>query len=232
MTNILIADDDPGLREILRYALDREGWRVTEAADGREALEAYRAADGLDLIVLDVMMPHMDGVDVCREIRRTSSIPIVFLSARDDEIDRVLGLEMGGDDYVAKPFSPRELVARIKAVLRRMERPAPPATANRDHPPILSHNRLTLDTVQFLAFFDGETVTLTVTEFGLLRALMERPGVVLKREQLMDGAYEVARHVSDRTIDSHIRRVRRKFATFGAEVIETVHGVGYKLGPC
>ncbi len=229
MVQILVADDDAGLRDIVRFALEREGWRVTEAADGTQALAQVRRAPP-DLVVLDVMMPGLDGVAVCREVRKLGDLPIVFLSARDEEIDRVIGLEVGGDDYVTKPFSPRELVARIKAVLRRLgaARAAAPAAA----PETLTIGRLVLDLGAHTATWAGEPVVLTVTEFGILTSLAARPGLVLSRDQLMDRAYPIDKQVADRTIDSHVRRVRRKFADRGARVIETVHGVGYKLGPC
>lgn len=228
MTRVLVVDDDPGLRDIVRFALEQEGMSVVEAADGEAALREFPRVQPA-VIVLDVMMPKVDGVQVCREIRRSSDVPILFLSARDDEIDRVLGLEMGGDDYVSKPFSPRELTARVKALLRRLDRPRGAEEAT---PKILEHGRLKMDEGQFRAFWDGDEVVLTVTEFGILRALLARPGMVLTRDRLMDEGYGVDKYVSDRTIDSHIRRVRRKFDALGADVIETVHGLGYKLGPC
>ncbi|GAB5389826.1 MAG: response regulator transcription factor [Alphaproteobacteria bacterium] len=230
MTKILIADDDPGLRDILNYALRKQGWDVCEAHDGKAALAAFEQ-ESPDLIVLDVMMPEMDGVEVCRQIRRDDSkVPIVFLSALDEEIDRVLGLEMGGDDYITKPFSPRELTARIKGMLRRLDWVAEPGA---DHAP-LTHGRLTLDPTTHRVTFDGQEAVLTVTEFGLLRSLMARPGEVMGRDELMQTAYDLGRIVSDRTIDSHIRRVRRKLGGDGDDspVVETVRGRGYKLGPC
>jgi two-component system OmpR family response regulator len=225
MTTILLIDDDPHIRDILRFALTREGFAVTEAADGAEGLATAQRTPP-DLIILDVMMPELDGTEVCRRLRRDSDIPIIFLSSRDDEIDRVLGLELGGDDYVAKPFSPRELVARVKAVLRRRAPAPPPAIAE------LRHNRLRLDLEGYRAFWDQTEVILTATEFSLLRTLAERPGKVFSRDALMDGAYDDFRVVADRTLDSHVRRIRAKFQAAGGEPVETAHGLGYKLSDC
>lgn len=227
--SILVVDDDSRIREVVRFALEREGFRVAEAGDGREALSAFQK-DGADLVVLDILMPEMDGTEVCRAIRSRSRVPIIFLSSKDDEIDRILGLELGGDDYVTKPFSPRELIARVRAVLRRaapVEAPSPDGVPRR-----IVHGRLELDLDRFQASWDGREVVLTVTEFGLLRTLVGYPGKVYTRDELMDGGYAYDNVVSGRTIDSHIRRLRRKFAEAGGEPIETVHGLGYKVGPC
>ncbi|PWC76402.1 response regulator transcription factor [Azospirillum sp. TSH64] len=229
MTKILLIDDDPHIRDIVRFALNREGFAVVEAGDGVRGL-ALAQADSPDLILLDIGMPEMDGTEVCRRLRRESRVPIIFLSSRDDEIDRILGLELGGDDYVTKPFSPRELTARVKAVLRRMVPPEPPAP---EAPaPVLRHNRLRLDLDGVRAFWDETEVVLTATEFGLLRTLADRPGKVFSRDALMDGAYATERYVADRTVDSHIRRVRAKFQAVGGAPVETVHGLGYKLSDC
>lgn len=226
MTTILLIDDDPHIRDVVRFALTREGFTVTEAGDGAHGLAAAEA-ETPDLIVLDVMMPEMDGTEVCRRLRRQSTVPIIFLSSRDDEIDRVLGLELGGDDYVVKPFSPRELVARVKAVLRRRVPVAAAEPAGE-----LRYHRLCLDLDGFRAFWDQSEVVLTATEFALLRTLAERPGKVFSRDALMDGAYSDFRTVADRTVDSHIRRIRAKFQVVGGEPVETAHGLGYKLSGC
>ncbi|MEM8995930.1 MAG: response regulator transcription factor [Acidobacteriota bacterium] len=220
---VLIVDDDPHIREVLRFALDRGGFEVEEARDGLDALERF-ARRGADLVVLDILMPEMDGTEVCRQLRSPDRphVPIIFLSSKSDEIDRVLGLELGGDDYVTKPFSPRELVARARAVLRRQSPPEAAAAA-------LVHGGLRLDPERFEVRIDGEAVALTVTEFGLLRTLMGRPGRVFSRDELMQRAYRDHVVVSNRTINTHIKRLRRKLAGAGAEPIETVHGVGYKL---
>jgi two-component system OmpR family response regulator len=223
---ILVVDDDPHIREVVRFALTKEGFETTEAGDGTEALERFER-ERPDLIVLDILMPEMDGTDVCRAVRERSRVPIIFLSSKDEELDRVLGLELGGDDYVTKPFSPRELVARVRAVLRR-ERSEPGS----EEPSSLRRGRLTLDADARRVFWDEQEIGLTATEFGILRTLMSYPGKVYTRGELMNGAYDDATLVTGRTIDSHVRHVRTKLADAGADVIETVHGVGYRLGSC
>jgi two-component system OmpR family response regulator len=217
---ILLADDDPSLREVVRYALDRAGFDVIEADDGRAALEKF-GRNAIDLVVLDVLMPEMDGIEVCRSIRRTSQVPIVFLSSRGEEVDKILGLEMGGDDYLAKPFSPRELVSRVKAVLRRT-RPA----ADQQ---VVEAAGVKLDTEAFRVWTNEVEVQLTVTEFRILEVLMRRPGRVFTRDELVQRAYEGPHHVSDRTLDSHMRRIRQKIREGGLDPIETVHGLGFRF---
>ncbi|MBN8989015.1 MAG: response regulator transcription factor [Rhizobiales bacterium] len=225
---ILIVDDDLHIREVIRVALRKAGMTVFEARDGKEALTRF-AGDRPDLIILDIGMPEFDGLDVCREIRKSSDVPILFLSARDEEIDRVLGLEIGGDDYVTKPFSPRELVARVNVILRRTTMRALDAKA----PVPLSQGGLSVDPEQHLATFAGTPLRLTAIEFGILRAFLTRPTVVFSREQIMSAAYQLNIQVSDRTIDSHIRNIRAKLAAANCEnVIDTIHGVGFKLGRC
>jgi two-component system, OmpR family, response regulator len=230
---ILIADDDPHIREVVKFALEKAGFLTAQAGDGRETVELVSALSP-DLLVLDIIMPEMDGIEVCRRIRAHSATPIVFLSSRDEEVDRIVGLEMGGDDYVSKPFSPRELVARVKAVLRRGEK-SYAAEEPAQGPPsgkILRHGLLEVDTDRFEARWDGKPLTLTVTEFGIIRTLASRPGKVFTRDELMSAAYAYDNIVTDRTIDSHVRRVRKKFADVGSDPVETVHGVGYRLGAC
>lgn len=228
---ILVVDDDPHILEVVKFALEKGGFRTAEAGDGKEALDRFRELEP-DLIILDVMMGEMDGTEVCRAIRAVSTVPVIFLSSKDDEIDRIIGLELGGDDYVTKPFSPRELVARVRAVLRRW------AAANALRSPssrttgLIRHGLLTLDIDRFQAFWEDREVVLTVTEFGILRTLLGYPGKVFTRDELISGAYDHGTYVTDRTIDSHVRRIRRKFGDLGGEPVETVHGVGYKLGPC
>ncbi|MEC9365128.1 MAG: response regulator transcription factor [Sinimarinibacterium flocculans] len=226
MTKILVVDDDANIREVVCFALAKAGYATTTAADGEQALARF-VAERPDLVVLDILMPELDGTEVCRRLRadpRNAGVPIIFLSSKDDEIDRILGLELGGDDYMAKPFSPRELVARVRARLRRPAADAAPA--------LLQHGRLRLDPEQYKAWWDERELVLTLTEFGILRTLITRPGRVCTRDHLMNEAYALHRIVSDRTIDSHLRRVRAKLGEIGADPIETVHGVGYKLGPC
>jgi two-component system OmpR family response regulator len=228
MNRILIVDDDAHIRDVLRFALDKEGFDTVEAENGRLALQKF-ASDKPDLVIMDIMMPEMDGISACRELRQSSAVPIIFLSSKDEEIDRILGLELGGDDYITKPFSPRELVARVRAVLRRVNQPAVDSEQT-DKP--LQHGRLKIDQGQFKVFWQEQEIIFTVTEFGLLRVLIQQPGRVFSREALMDAAYDFNNVVSDRTIDSHMRRVRAKLAEVGVNPIETVHGVGYKLGDC
>ncbi|MEK9279615.1 MULTISPECIES: response regulator transcription factor [unclassified Bradyrhizobium] len=226
---ILIVDDEGHIREVIRVALKRAGMDVIEARDGKEALSRF-ATDKPDLIVLDVGMPEFDGLDVCREVRKHSDVPILFLSARDEEIDRVLGLEIGGDDYVTKPFSPRELVARVNVILRRL---SPRNGETKAGPAALIQGSLLIDPEQHVASFAGTALKLTAIEFGILRAFLTRPTAVFNREQLMRAAYQLNIQVSDRTIDSHIRNIRAKLAALACDnVIETIHGVGFKLGRC
>jgi two-component system, OmpR family, response regulator len=225
---ILIVDDDLHIREVIRVALRKAGMTLFEARDGKEALARF-AGDRPDLIVLDIGMPEFDGLDVCREIRKTSDVPILFLSARDEEIDRVLGLEIGGDDYVTKPFSPRELIARVNVILRRV------TVRELDKPmqPALAQGALSIDPTQHVAAFAGTPLRLTAIEFGILKAFLGRPTAVFSREQIMSAAYQLNIQVSDRTIDSHIRNIRAKLAALNCDsVIETIHGVGFKLGRC
>lgn len=224
MPTILVVDDDPNLREVVRYALARQGYTVREAQNGAEALRMLAQAP-VDLVVLDMVMPELDGIDTCREIRKTSRVPIVFLSSRDEELDRVLGLELGGDDYLTKPFSTRELVARIKAVLRR----AIPEAAPAEKPKALAVGTLRLDLDEHRAWAGPTEVVLTVTEFSILRVLMGRPGKVYTRDELVEHAYGDHHHISERTLDSHVRRIRQKFRDVGLDPVETVHGLGYRL---
>jgi len=223
--HILVVDDEARIREVVQYALEREGFRVSAVDDGAKALDALERGGDFDLAVLDVMLPGMDGLELCRRVRATSKVPILFLSARSDEIDRVLGLELGGDDYLTKPFSPRELVARIKAVLRRAGDDGPEEEPRKK----IHHGKIAVDPERHEVHWGSELIGLTPTEFGLLGALLERPGIVLSRGQLMQRAYSYDNLVTERTIDTHVRRIRAKFrAVGGADPIATVHGVGYK----
>jgi two-component system, OmpR family, response regulator len=223
---ILVADDDPHIRDIICFALEKAGMKTVAARDGEEALRRFGEALP-DLVVLDIGMPEMDGLEVCRRIRKSSEAPILFLSARDEEIDRVIGLEIGGDDYVTKPFSPRELVARVNAILKRTQARATPEA------PSLSRGGLVLDPAAHVAAFEANPVALTAIEFAVLKTLLGRPGMVFSREQILDAAYGGAIHVADRTIDSHIRNIRAKFASGGCDnVVDTVHGVGFRIGRC
>lgn len=225
--HILVVDDEPRIREVVEFALRREGFTVSAAAEGRAALEKTRAVP-VDLVILDVMLPDMSGLEVCRALRAEGSTPILFLSARGEEVDRIIGLEIGGDDYLTKPFSPRELVARVRAVLRRTEgvAEAPAASLKSSKKRVLGP--LELDDERHEVLWAGTPVNLTPTEFGLLSALLERPGVVLSRAQLMQRAYAYDNLITERTIDTHVRRIRAKFRVVGGDPVATVHGIGYK----
>jgi two-component system OmpR family response regulator len=224
--HVLVVDDEKRIREVVEYALAKAGFRVTTASDGEQGLAAFEA-DVPDVVVLDVMLPGSDGLEVCRRIRAKRPTPIVFLSARNDEVDRIVGLEIGGDDYLTKPFSPRELVARVRAVLRRFDHATAVPSAERR---MLRHGDLVVDPERHEVSHAGRRVVLTATEFALLAALVERPGVVFTRAQLMRRAYDTDVHVTERTLDTHVRRIRAKFRALGADPIETVHGVGYRAG--
>ena len=225
---ILIVDDDPHIRQVLAFALGKAGMQTTEANDGEGALEAV-AAQRPDLVVLDINMPRMNGLDVCRKLRAFDDLPILFLSSRDDEIDRVLGLELGGDDYVVKPFSPREVVARVSAILKRGGRALEEAGALRP----VTQGKLRLDPQSWEADWDGIAVSLTVTEFQLLLLLASLPSKVFSRDAIIDRLHGPGFAITDRTIDSHIRNLRQKFAAAGGpDLIETRAGIGYRIGPC
>ncbi len=227
MADILIIDDDPQIRDVLRIALKQAGHVVSEAGDGAEGLAKARNGRA-DLIVLDIGMPEMDGLELCRKLRADNDTPVLFLTARDEEIDRVLGFELGGDDYVTKPFSPRELMARIRAILKRSEGRAPASAEG-----ALQRGALTLDPARHLCQFAGQSIALTAREMGLLEHLMRHPDHVATKAQLIDAVYGPAIHVSERTLDSHLRNLRSKLGDSGCNgAIETVHGVGIRMGPC
>ena len=222
--NILVVDDDPGIRQLLRLYLERDGHRVTEAADGTTALELAEAAR-FDLVLLDVMLPGVDGLEVCRGMREAGATPIVLLTARSGDSDKVIGLDLGADDYVVKPFSPRELMARVRAQLRRHRAPATSA-------PILVADGLRLDPNAARVQIDGDEVELTASEFRLLHALMRQPARVLSRDELIDALH--ADHdpgIIDRTVDVHVGRLRRKLRDAAAEprFISTVRSMGYRF---
>ncbi|MGV9005997.1 MAG: response regulator transcription factor [Brevundimonas sp.] len=224
---VLVVDDDPHIRDLLTFALQKAGLATREAADGEAAL-ADIARHRPDLVVLDINMPRMDGIETCRRIRADGDLPILFLSSRDDEIDRILGMELGADDYVTKPFSPREVVARVAAILRRVNRTAPPPT-----PGLFALGGLSLDADGWRARWQDVEVPLTVTEFSIVRTLADAPRRVFTRDAIIDRVHGPGFAMTDRTIDSHVRNLRAKFASVGgADVIETRPGVGYQLGPC
>lgn len=222
--HILIVDDDPQIRDVLRIALKTSGFTSEEAGDGAEGLSKARAGR-FDLVVLDIGLPRVDGLAVCRALRTDSEVPVLFLTARDDEIDRVLGFELGGDDYVTKPFSPRELVARIKAILKRGQ----VSVTTGD----LRRGCLRLDPTRHLCTVHANSVTLTAREMSILSLLMTHPERVVARPALVDQVYGPGIVVSDRTLDSHLRNMRAKLADAGCpDAIETVHGVGLRMGAC
>ncbi len=220
---ILVVDDEPRIVELARDYLEHAGFAVTTATDGPAALDTVRRQRP-DLVVLDLGLPGLDGLDVTRELRRDGSIPIVMLTARDDELDKLLGLELGADDYLTKPFSPRELVARVKAVLRRADRPV-------DASDLIRVGDLTLDVPRMRTEVGGTTVELTPTEFTLLATLARQPGRIFTRSQLLDALHGVAFESYERAIDSHIKNLRRKLEPDPRQprYVLTVYGVGYRL---
>ena len=216
-----MVDDDAHIRDVVCFALRRAGYQPLQASNGLSALDAV-AREQPSLVVLDILMPELDGTAVCTRLRMSSDVPVIFLTSKDDEMDRILGLELGADDYVVKPFSPRELVARVKAVLRRRGAVEPDINS-------IVRGKLIVDLEAHVAQWEGAEVTLTATEFALLKVIAAQPRRAFTRDNLMTAAYPNSRFVSDRTIDSHIRHIRSKFETVGGDPIETVHGVGYKL---
>ncbi|WP_413720906.1 response regulator transcription factor [Silicimonas sp. MF1-12-2] len=226
---ILVVDDDPQIRDVLGLALERAGFRTVMARDGVEGLQSAKAEQP-SLAVLDIGLPEMDGLELCKAIRRDSDLPILFLTARDDEVDRILGLELGGDDYVTKPFSPRELVARVRAILKRA---GAPETTSKDELKTLRIGVLSLVPESHVCKVKEAGVTLTSTELAILEKLMSRPSQVFSRPALVDAIWGPGMVVSDRTLDSHLRNLRSKLADAGCgDAIETLHGVGLRMGPC
>ena len=215
---ILLVDDEPEILEICRDYLKASGYEVVTAKDGAQGLSAFRR-ERPDLIVLDLMMPEMDGLDLCRAIRRESNVPIIMLTARVEETDKLIGLELGADDYMTKPFSPRELMARVKVVLRRVS--GDPAAE------VIRVGNVLLDRAQYEVQIGKRVVTLTPTEFEIMATLMSQPSRIFSRNQLLNAAHGVAFESYERAIDSHIRNLRRKLEP--DELIFTVHGVGYKF---
>ncbi len=225
---ILVVDDDPHIRQLLVFALAKVGLETREAADGEAALAAV-AERAPDLVVLDINMPRLDGLEVCRRLRAQGDLPILFLSSRDDEIDRVLGIELGADDYVVKPFSPREVTARVQAILRRTGK----SSEAKPTDGLIVRGKLALDPEAWSAAWAGGEVSLTVTEFTILKTLAATPTKVFSRDAIIDRLRGPGFAVTDRTIDSHVRNLRAKFAGVGGhDVIETRAGIGYRLGAC
>jgi two-component system response regulator ChvI len=228
---IALVDDDRNILTSLSLALQSEGFVTRLYSDGEAALKAL-GENPPDLALLDIKMPRMDGMELLRRLREKSDFPVIFLTSKDEELDEALGLAMGADDYITKPFSQRLLIARIRAVLRRTEMRARPPEENGAAEAVeIARGRLRMDPARHRVSWNGHDVTLTVTEFMILEALAQRPGVVKSRNQLMDVAYQDDIYVDDRTIDSHIKRMRRKFREVDGDFrsIETLYGVGYRF---
>jgi two-component system response regulator BaeR len=225
---VLVVEDEPKLAQILLDYLTANNYATAWLADGREVAKYYAERtphEQPDLVLLDLMLPGRDGLDVCKDIRKISNVPIIMITARVEEIDRLIGLEIGADDYICKPFSPREVMARIKAILRRIPHPEEGMSTSST---VLTH--LQLDESRFEARYHNELLELTPAEFRLLKTLADAPGRVFQRDQLINHVYDDQRIITDRTIDSHIKNLRRKMATISPEdVIRSIYGVGYKL---
>lgn len=229
MAKIALVDDDRNILTSVAITLESEGFEVDTYNDGQAALEAFNKKFP-DMSVFDIKMPRMDGMDLLQRVRQKSSMPVIFLTSKDDEIDEVLGLRMGADDYVTKPFSQRLLVERIRALLRRQEAVEGNIVADSEETKLMVRGELSMDPLRHLVSWKGRDVSLTVTEFLLLQALAQRPGFVKSRDQLIDVAYDEQVYVDDRTIDSHIKRLRKKMRTVDDEfnAIETLYGIGYR----
>jgi two-component system response regulator ChvI len=231
MAEITLIDDDENIVASVSLALESHGHVVKAYYDGVSGLDAVES-QAPDLVILDVKMPRMDGMEVLRRLRQTTEIPVIMLTSKDDEIDEILGFNLGADDYIHKPFSQRLLLERVKAVLRRArpEEDEPGVVPGSANSKIMKRGKLTLDSARHDSLWDGRPVRLTVTEFLLLQSLAQRPGFVKSRDNLMDAAYDDQVYVDDRTIDSHIKRMRKKFRQVDPEFdsIETLYGVGYR----
>ena len=229
---IALVDDDRNILTSVSIALQAEGFVTRVYSDGATALKAF-AENPPDLGVFDIKMPRMDGMELLRRVRESSAMPVIFLTSKDDELDEALGLAMGADDYIAKPFSQRLLIARIRAIIRRQDLARAQASSTEPEPEaaLIERGGLTMDPARHKVQWAGKDVVLTVTEFLILEALAQRPGVVKSRNQLLDVAYHDDVYVDDRTIDSHIKRIRRKFRAVDPnfDAIETLYGVGYRF---
>lgn len=227
---IALVDDDRNILTSVSIALESEGYRVETYTDGASALDGLMARPP-NLAIFDIKMPRMDGMELLRRLRQKSDLPVIFLTSKDDEIDELFGLKMGADDFITKPFSQRLLVERVKAVLRRVAARDGTAKPTGQQAKSLERGQLVMDQERHTCTWKGEPVTLTVTEFLILHSLAQRPGVVKSRDALMDAAYDEQVYVDDRTIDSHIKRLRKKFKAVddSFEMIETLYGVGYRF---
>ncbi|MEJ2118099.1 MAG: response regulator transcription factor [Alphaproteobacteria bacterium] len=229
MPTIALVDDDRNIVTSLRMVLEAEGYKIQAYTDGATALDGL-TMDPPDLAILDIKMPRMDGMELLRRLRQKTEMPVIFLTSKEDEIDELFGLKMGADDFIRKPFSQRLIVERVKAILRRSA-PREASAMLEDTAKVLERGKLKLDPERHICMWDNRPVTLTVTEFLILQALAARPGVVKSRDALMDAAYDDQVYVDDRTIDSHIKRLRKKFKLVdnNFDVIETLYGVGYRF---
>lgn len=219
---VLVVDDEPNIVELARLYLEREGFRVESAGDGLSALDSIEKYSPA-VIVLDIMLPEMDGFEVCRRVRADSDVPILMLTARDDDVDKIVGLELGADDYLTKPFNPRELVARVKAILRRLDRETP-----QSHEPIRVGD-ISIDPARREVHISGQLIEMRAKEFDLLAALAEHEGIVLSREQLLNLVWGYDFYGESRTVDVHVAHLRKHLALSEQVSIETITGVGYKL---
>ena len=227
MTHICLIDDDQNILASLSLALKSEGYIISTFSDGLSGLNSLKE-DEYDIAILDIKMPRLDGLEVLQKLRQTSNLPVIFLTSKDEEVDQLLGLKMGADDYITKPFSQKLLIERVKAILRRSK---DTLTSNdKETSNIIKRGKLSLNMSRYECFWDDIAIKLTVTEFLLLESLASRPGYVKSRDQLMSAAYDDDIYVDDRTIDSHIKRLRRKFKNLDKnfESIETLYGVGYR----
>jgi two-component system, OmpR family, response regulator ChvI len=229
MPTIALVDDDRNILTSVSIALEAEGYRILTYTDGASALDGFKTSPP-DLAILDIKMPRMDGMELLRRLRQKSDMPVIFLTSKDEEIDELFGLKMGADDFIRKPFSQRLLVERVKAVLRRITS-KDGTTSKEADAKVLERGLLRMDPERHICTWKTEAVTLTVTEFLILQALASRPGVVKSRNALMDAAYDDQVYVDDRTIDSHIKRLRKKFKAVddAFDMIETLYGVGYRF---
>jgi len=230
MPTIALVDDDRNILTSVSMVLEAEGYRIMTYTDGASALEGFKSSPP-DLAILDIKMPRMDGMETLRRLRQTSAVPVIFLTSKNEEIDELFGLKMGADDFIRKPFSQRLLVEHVKAVLRRYACKDSTETKEADAAKVLERGQLRIDPERHTCTWKDQRVTLTVTEFLILQALATRPGVVKSRNALMDAAYDDQVYVDDRTIDSHIKRLRKKFkqAEDSFDMIETLYGVGYRF---
>ncbi|MBX2848264.1 MAG: response regulator [Acidiferrobacterales bacterium] len=226
---ILIVEDEPKIALLLSDYLTSAGYQVTTLEEGTRAVETIKQAKP-DCVILDVMLPGMSGLDICKEVRKFSMLPVVMITARVDEIDRLLGLELGADDYICKPFSPREVVVRIRNILRRVSLSQAQKTEDEGPGDTVEYRDLSLNLERFQCILGSESISLTAVEFRMLFAMASRPGCIFSRDQLMTSAYTDTRVVSDRTIDTHIKNLRKKISeAYSEDLIHSIYGVGYKV---